>query len=42
MNVFVASTRPRRLLCLALQANKAVSKLRPKLEELGLTVIEVP
>lgn len=42
MNVFVASTRPRRLLCLALQADKAVLKLRPKLEEIGLTVIEVP
>ena len=41
MNVFVASTRPRRLLCLALQSDKTMSKLRPKLEELGMVVIEV-
>lgn len=41
MNVFVASTRPRRLLCLALQSDKTLSKLRPKLEKLGVVVIEV-
>lgn len=41
MNVFVASTRPRRLLCLALQSDETLNKLRPKLEKLGVVVIEV-
>lgn len=42
MNVFVAATRPRHLLCLAVPKDKRVEKLRPALEAQGLVIIEVP